>query len=590
VSGSRILLGSILAVAMGAGCQSSSSNNPDASSVPAGDAQTLADAGGPDASQNSSPDGGTLSDAGTSSDAGGLPPAFSQFCASYAKAYCAYLTQCGLWDPSSVTQCTGYTGLNNCIIPWGASVRYGSGTFDPLAATTCLSLLGSAGCNSSLIDECSLVVRANALTGQPCYAQTDCVIPTDQCVGTPCGMTCQSQSGQHGDAGVGQACVADSSCQSGLFCDQATYLCTAPQPAGSPCAWPSTNECDSFSYCSGSTMKCVALPTVGQSCSLAPSCAPGAYCSGGSCVAEPTLGQSCTNAIPCVAGAYCGPTSQCQAQTGDGGSCALNGYGMCESGLTCNTFRLQCLPPQGNGGPCGVANDCQENFACDPVTQTCAVLTTSVAGEPCNPSSATCVPQSVCVGGTAASDAGPAANGTCTATQIGSPCKQSGQCPWGSSCTPTDGGSGTETCVTSTLGSPCLGDNNCPSTAWCDVNTLKCAPRIAVGQACSQVSSCQGPAQCLPPNPYTCTQSPGLGATCSATLNCLPPNVCSVGYTCAPQYSWWGTACVSDATCGIGSCVNGSCVPFAPIGTACNANGYCASGLCVSNVCVAACR
>jgi len=538
------------------------------------------DSGGP------GPDGGPGDSGFVLGPDGGFPPAFAQFCSTFAAELSANQAACGQWSPSMVNGVAALMNYYYCDVLWGPGLIHGTATFDPTAAAACVAALqNNPTCDAITYAIClSGPVRGTALTGQRCYSQTDCAVQGDTCSGTGCNLTCQGTCLTH-------ACQGDTWCNS-------NGACSPPLALGAACPFGATNSCGSTAYCSNTTQVCTALPGSGQPCLSAPSCVPGFYCprtgTNPVCTPDPTLGQACnTFSLPCAPGTYCGQTQTCAAQVADGGTCTPNLTGECDTGLVCNQRLTQCLPQGWVGAPCGSLIDCQRPLVCDLASGQCAVGVIAAVGEPCDNSGVACSPLATCVVPNA-QDGGAPASGTCQLSATGTHCMSDVQCPIGSSCQSADGGVGllNGICTATAVGSPCTSDFNCPASEYCAPSTTgfsKCAARIATGQSCTSAAACPKGEQCLG-NPGVCTALGDVGATCTTTgtAPCLGGLGCING-TCTDALGNFGASCATDAFCAPSVCVKGVCLPLLANGQSCGQATECISGSCVGSVCVAAC-
>jgi hypothetical protein len=139
----------------------------------------------------------------------------------------------------------------------------------------------------------------------------------------------------------------------------------------------------------------------------------------------------------------------------------------------------------------------------------------------------------------------------------------------------------------------------CPSGTWCDFDTDRCEPTVALGAACEDDDACGSGAVCNRPDPSgagTCVETFELeaDAACSDTLACSGDLVCVQG-RCQPlRVLASGDPCRNDAG-SLGPCAAGSfcdrqtepptCQPLRAEGetcvayTSCRNGSYCTSGL-----------
>ncbi len=225
----------------------------------------------------------------------------------------------------------------------------------------------------------------------PCAGESACVVPSDcangSCVAGVCASpTCsdrianQDESGPDcggsvcGRCGVGQACNADTDCQSLLFCPVSTRSCSPTS-----CQDGVQNGDELVTDCGGGECPGCAL---GSSCNVGTDCISQVCGAGSVCVAS-----SCTDAV----------RNQDETDTDCGGSCTA----ACATGRAC-TVASDCAE-----GVCGSANCAAEVAQC------------------CQP--AACG-DGVANGSEPVVDCGNAQCGLCA---VGSDCTQNGQCQSG---------------------------------------------------------------------------------------------------------------------------------------------------------------
>ncbi len=400
-----------------------------------------------------------------------------------------------------------------------------------------------------------------------------------------------------GSGGVGDPCTSVADCSGGQ-----NAVCV-PAAGGMPggyctvtCGSAGTS-CPSGSHCGFGTAGSVCV----KSCTSTADCRSGYTCSDWDgdgtpeCVASAPAGAPCTQDSDCGAG-------KCltQGQTGwSGGYCTTT----CASDSDCSTGSQCVTDNQGVHrclASCQTNQDCRNGYACvaDPTTSGAVCEPygggTGGIGDPC-----TSVAD--CSGGTKATcttDTGGYPGGYCSTA-----CASTDQCPSGSACVSSNGGTGN-------CEKTCSADTDCRTGYTCQKDSqgnLVCSPGGISssggdnGAACTDNSQCTGHAcrdelhsgwkggYCYAPcrNDSDCgsgshcgdvhTSAQGFSAgECFA--NCSSNADCRTGYTCwdtdgdgktecAPEGS--GSGAVGDPCTTIDQCANGasaSCVV--------NINGY----------------
>ena len=146
---------------------------------------------------------------------------------------------------------------------------------------------------------------------------------------------------------------------------------------------------------------------------------------------------------------------------------------------------------------------------------------------------------------------------------------------------------------TPAIGDACTGILGCGDALWCDGVLGRCAPKAALGEACSDfrksAPDCDAALWCdVPPasptQSGTCHEPAQAGQPCRRDANCVQPLTClpvpgktqlDPGVCGGKQAN--GTACDSFDDCESHRCDKNVCVPLAALGEACV--DTCAEGL-----------
>jgi hypothetical protein len=185
--------------------------------------------------------------------------------------------------------------------------------------------------------------------------------------------------------------------------------------------------------------------------------------------------------------------------------------------------------------------------------------------------------------------------GSACVTEICIPAQEHcSQCALGLECV-------SEVCVkTPAVGDPCAEILGCGNALWCDMAAGQCAPKAALGQACSdfrQVApNCEGGLWCddppaMPMQTGTCHEPAQEGQPCRDDANCVEPLTClpvpgstafDLGMCGAKLPN--GALCNSFDDCESDLCDTDVCAPQPGLGEACVST--CAEGLrCEAGVC-----
>jgi hypothetical protein len=204
----------------------------------------------------------------------------SEFCGDWAKAVCQLSSICN-FDPA--TCAANQTNVCNAFVQQAQAS--GTRQYTQANGKACIDALNSAYANSpsqlsatqlaQLDDTCNKAFTGNVASDSPCTSTYDC----------SSGLTCSTIPGQ-----------SASVCASGNQKD-----------AGDICSAGDT--CPTDYYCApvmGAEPKCEQAAAVGQACSAQTPCDSKGYCSSGTCVMKSGVGQACTTSADCTSTApYC---------------------------------------------------------------------------------------------------------------------------------------------------------------------------------------------------------------------------------------------------------------------------------------------
>jgi hypothetical protein len=237
---------------------------------------------------------GTLAGCGgdtTGGTSGGGPVPETQFVDRTVSSYCEGLRVCCQKQGMVFSAAGCDAGLRSGLTENGSICEPGT-TYDAAAVGACLeqaesyiASCGSAG--SSMPTVCNRMCVGNQPLGATCDSNQQCAQPASGEV--ICSYSTGSGQGTcmplvHGQLGAG----CRSSCRQNS--------CTVSSgPAGAD----ATCYADDGLYCAND-FTCQNLVAVGGACSLAWSCATGAYCAAGVCTAQKAAGAACTNYDECL--------------------------------------------------------------------------------------------------------------------------------------------------------------------------------------------------------------------------------------------------------------------------------------------------
>lgn len=263
------------------------------------------------------------------------------------------------------------SACNDGLFCNGAADRCREGVCVGTLTSPCVGEDGDGDCSESC-DEATDSCNAADPLGSDCDDGLFCTV-NDQCrEGSVC-------------AGAGSPCPApdgDSNCSES--CDEASQLCTAPDPKGSPCNdgkfCTALDTCDSLGACKGTgdpcpgadgdndcsegcnetTKSCDAADPSGTTCEDGSPCTRQDVCDSGTCLSGEALG--CNDGNPCTDD-FCDPDGGCmsvfnQAPCDDGNACTT--VDRCELGVCTGTEPMDCS----DGDLCNVDT-------CDPRDGSC---------------------------------------------------------------------------------------------------------------------------------------------------------------------------------------------------------------------------
>jgi hypothetical protein len=453
-----------------------------------------------DAGPSSTDAGASAIDAGVD---GGARSAYAAACDDIVTTYCERLLGCGALD-SAVTleTCVGHYAPYSCTSE--ASVEVGFRAFDAAAMRACGEALNRWDSCAELADvrESCLALAPRQGAGAPCLESNDCADDL-VCAGQGCERTCRETSELEGEP-----CSRFNMCREGQ-CDGAAGRVCVMKRAGEPCY--AHYQCDGL--CVNDV--CVTAPGPGEPCGVGVQCKSSAFCNGtsGRCEDRKRAGAACTDYTECT-------------------------HADCRNGV--------CFEPR-TGAPCVEARDCPNN-TCDAVLHVCTSPRVVSEGEACTGSMLRCGKGQTCS----------ARTGRCEATQTGSACATSNDCPvhegcLAGQCQPTNA-------------ARCGTRLDCLADSYCHVG--ECRPRVPLGASCLMSVACatEG-AQCLF---SVCTLPRELDAPCTQTVEC------KVGLACA------GGRCVRAGLlgqpCTVIGCFEGRCDSPRVLDGTCRADQASANG------------
>ncbi len=363
------------------------------------------------------------------------------------------------------------------------------------------------------------------------------------------------------------SCWVDADCNSGQFCAQSTYTCTAKLTSGTAlptdglhntCSVTGTNAACQTGKCNGVTQTCAgnngAACTAGKDC-VVNVCATDGFCGhpGNEGICTPTDATTCRagrcrpngTCLPvagCLADAECGASTFCSdasntcAATLSNGTAIPDGHGACG----------------GAAGTLGSATAPCASGQCNATTNTCAGPNTST----------TCTTAAECVTNTCGADGHCGwANGEGTCTGAASSCR-SGTCsPHGGTCVPAGSGA-------------CWVDADCAGTDFCFRSSFSCGAKLATGTAL--------PADTLH---ATCPAS-AINAACESGQCNVDTSTCAVANSlaCTGAADCVSNVCAADNLCGhasgVGTCTSGTALRVCRSGTCGAANACIPPGGC----------
>lgn len=282
-------------------------------------------------------------DSSTNPEEEGL--AFEQFTETYRQAQCQRAVTCGIMPDVDTCYVSLAQDLN--IAQSVAAVAFGTVTYDPKAAQTCIDTLTNANCEGfdllteDILTVCDSVFGNRLGEGDDCVASAQCAGLRSICDGA-CGQGCchgtckgVAAAGAEGDVcsdlapcGEGLRCLPDETgtmatcttlagpnqpctpfgCISGYACGSGK--CFQQAPSGASCNPALADSCASLNeYCHADQKTCVPLPRAGENCGVNPVgntyCARSAACVDGKCVAFPSVGDECLGESACLGALPC---------------------------------------------------------------------------------------------------------------------------------------------------------------------------------------------------------------------------------------------------------------------------------------------
>jgi hypothetical protein len=361
----------------------------------------------------------------------------------------------------------------------------------PLTANACRRTLTTA---APLASPCQEPICAN---GAGACVQDRCVpLPP---LGEPCAFACaQGACLPQGDAGE--------------------TSCLDPAPAGAPCLL--SVECARGLACIAAT--CQAPRAQGEPCDSPEACARGLRCEEGRCAPQP---DDCDRPERCGQGSTCFGTAT-RACAPPGAVDAPCEYAeQCQPGLFCDLAAGRCALAADSGEPCADGVACLAGLACDLESGRCGALPEQ--GEPCALGR---------LGPLLCADALGCVQGLCAPLPLeGEICTLDNQCAPGLGCDFTEQGS---FCAPRRgPGEPCMADWICQQGAYCNYQSLTCAPAEPLGAPCRDGNECGEGRVCAPDErqEFVCVVAPQDGEPCF--LDCAPGLLCAttaIRASCAP--------------------------------------------------------
>lgn len=445
-------------------------------------------------------------------------------CAAISAQICDRLDHCGCrFDlrPYDKAGCAAVR-TSACVASFADRVKpdlqEGRARLDGPTIDGCLASITCAQpASNQLPHACDMIILATAAIGAPCALTSGglayCADGLGVCAPGDSGAICTALPGDGAECAYGL-------CAPGLACTTAG-TCGAPGAIGTTCL--AAGDCAPTLVCPPSG-QCAAPLGEGATCTDYHQCGDGLTCVAGTCATAPTIGGACASQDQCGADLGCGRTPEartCDDPDPQGGACT---DGSCALGLGCSATTMTCAALPGAGDPCLDGFACAAGLTCADGLGTCVTLpgngeTCAVGnrfcadGLGCDPSDNTCRP-------------GPGLDQPCLLNPPDYVCGAGLACDFGangSTCVPIGG-----------AGAACNSDRTCGTGTYCDFSTLRCTPRKANGEGCSDGNECATGSECAPTaNGFQCAPIPGRAEPCQTA--CTAGLACKgLGGTCMP--------------------------------------------------------
>jgi hypothetical protein len=413
--------------------------------------------------------------------------------------------------------------------------------------------------------ECRARGLENASCGEawapPCAQGLECVW-SDAALGT-----CRPRPGLNQPCRVAGGRTVD--CAEGLFCDD-NGRCAAPLGEDAPCQ-PYNSQCREGLYCDQATSVCTQPKGLDQVCSRSPG------------------ERTCQPCLKCFArqvgaGADAGPP-RCRVYAAEGAPCV---DAPCHAGLACILGTCRALAASGQG--CQVdPTDLTLRGSCLNITEVCTgtpPVCSARMGEndPCTapagslPTQGTCAADLQCLRSTPSATTGTCKQGAAPGQPCGYVQDTPSQCrapesSWAYCSVSSDGGLGF--CVTDDLGSlgdPCTSTWNCQDHLYCSAsggNAGTCQPASALSESCDYGQGkdqrcAQGWCQDLGQDggwESRCVAFRVAGDLCQESQECGPDLACSAETGRCVARAGEGQPCGDSDECRVGhSCRDGVCM------------------------------
>ncbi len=307
-----------------------------------------------------------------------------ELCDFYVSDVCDAKIECYGWEYRDREHCLAAQECDG-LPDFHALLADGLVTFDPVATYECHEALLADPCSLGLL----LTVPPLPSALRACGALTGLVEEGGACTGIECGegLTCRLSDGCPGvcersdDLAEGEACVIRlclqetdhcGPCAPGLVCHDS--VCRPEWTLGEPCT--ALADCGEY-WCNQELGQCAPRASSGEACSdfrdIAPPCASGLWCSGGTteagvCLSLSDEGGPCEADGDCLEPFSCLPSTSpdilapgtCGSSQPNGASC--DSYADCESYLCTSDY--VCSPQPALGETC--TGECAEGLSCGP--------------------------------------------------------------------------------------------------------------------------------------------------------------------------------------------------------------------------------